>query len=331
MRRQVFFNCSANGILPISVAVYSVLKTAEVDSPLDIYIAHDTGFGERGGREQLCSVVARFPFASVHFANFDPLFESHRETLEAPNMKWPLSVWAWCFCTQLFPEITDNLVFVDWDMLVLKDLKPLFELDLKKDGMVTAAVDESRREHRPYLVAAGWPEEAGYAVNTGLQVIDTDTYRRDGILKKILDWYAQYKDISLCVEQDALNAVAGARIRRLHIKYNFTVGWCDRILKFNFFRRELRVYPTRDVFEAVVDPCVLHFIGHKKPWHWNHRAFRRIYRRHMEELGLFDAATYGETFSGKLVGAFFDLWHCLIRQYARLVLVTFLRSREHTA
>ena len=331
MKRQVFFNCNQDGVLPVSVAVYSLLRSADPTAPLAVHIAHDSGFAARGGRDRVREVVARFPFASVRFANFEPLLEPHRETLTAPKMKWPLMVWAWCFCTELFPDVTGNLVFLDWDMYVLKDLRPLYELDLKAGNHVTAAVDESRREHRPYLVAAGWPEAAGYAVNTGTQVIDTDTYRRDRILEKILAWYAKYKDVSLCVEQDAINAVAGERIRRLHVKYNFTVGWCDRIMKFNPFRSELRVYPTQDVFAAVDDPTILHFIGHKKPWRWNHRAYRNLYRTSMKELGLYDGKAFGETPARALVGVLFDLYHVLTRAYARIILATILRSRRQSA
>ena len=330
-KRQVFLNCNKDGVTPVSTAIYSLLKAAEPSHPLTIFLAHDTAFEQRGGTKTVRSVVARFPFASVRFANFDPLLEQHRETLTAPKMKWPLMVWAWCFATELFPDVTGNLVFIDWDMYVLKDLEDLYGLDLEKDGFITAAVDESRREHRPYLVSAGWSEKAGYAVNTGTQVINTDAYRRERILEKILAWYAKYKDVSLCVEQDAINAVAGERIRRLHIKYNFTVGWCDRIPKCNFLRKELRVYPTQDVFGAVVDPTILHFIGHKKPWFWNHRAFRNVYRRALEELGLFDERTFGETTLRRLVGVFFDCYHLMIRGYALIILSTFLRSRKQSA
>ena len=327
----MFFNCNQDGVLPVSVAVHSLLRSADSTAPLSIHIAHDSGFVTRGGPDRIREIVARFPFASVRFANFEPLLERHRETLTVRNMKWPLMVWAWCFCTELFPEITGNLVFLDWDMYILKDLRPLYELDLGKGGFITAAVNESRREHRPYLVAAGWSEAAGYAVNTGTHVIDTDAYRREGILAKILDWYAKYKDVSLCVEQDAINAVAGERILRLHIKYNFTVGWCDRIMRMNPFRRELRVYPTQDVFAAVADPAVLHFIGHKKPWRWNHRPFRNLYRKAMEELGLFDGNAYGETPTRAVVGVLFDFYHVLTRAYARIILATILRSRRQSA
>lgn len=330
-KRQVFLNCNENGVIPVSIAVYSLLKSADPSRPLTVFLAHNTAFERVGGCTSVRSVVARFPFADVRFANFDPILERHRETLTAPKAKWPLMVWAWCFCTELFPNVTGNLVFIDWDMYVLKDLEPLYALDLKTGNYVTAAVNESRREHRPYLVAAGWPDAAGYAVNTGTQVIDTDTYRRDGICRDILSWYARHKDVSLCVEQDAINAVAGERILRLPITYNFTVGWCDRLVRTNPFRKEVRVYPVRDVFVAVADPAILHFIGHKKPWRWNHRPFRNRYRKAMEELGLFDPKTFGETLPRRVIGALFDVYHLLIRAYARLILATVLRSRRQSA
>ena len=316
-KRQVLLNCDEKGKIPISVAIYSILKSADPTKRLDVYLIHDTGFEQLGGCEQVKSVVARFPFATVTFANLTETLAAHPELNEA---RWPPMTWAWTFAAEIFPEVGGNLVFIDWDMYVRKDLAELYDLDLEGRGFVSAAVDESRREHRPLLVAAGWPEEAGYSVNSGLQVINVDVFRRERLREKMFAWYAKNKVAAECVEQDSANVIYGARILRLHLKYNFTVGWFDRMFNHNPFAREWRVYPPRMVFEACADPAILHFIGHRKPWWRNHRAYRNLYRRAMVELGLYDPKTYRETWPNRIVGAFFDVYNALVGAYARLML-----------
>ena len=103
-RRQVFFNIDHRGIIPVSVAIYSLLKSANPGKPLTIHIAHDTKFAEIGGCEKIESVIRRFPFASVRFANFDPIYEKHRKILDLGDNHWSYIVWAWVFCTELFPN-----------------------------------------------------------------------------------------------------------------------------------------------------------------------------------------------------------------------------------
>ena len=316
----MFFNCTQDGVLPISVAVFSLLRSADPTSPLSIYIAHDAGFVARGAPDRIREIVARFPFASVHFVNIEPLLERHRETLTAPKMKWPLMVWAWCFCTELFPEVTGNLVFLDWDTLVFQDLAPLYDMDLAAEGMIEAAVSESPREHRPYLVAAGWPESAGPSINYGVQVIDTEAYRREHVKERMLEWYAKYKSIAVCAEQDALNAVCGDRIKRIPIKYNFYASWIDRIPKHNPFNPRWRIHATRDVLEGAAHPAIVHFIGHKKPWLKGYRSFRRDYRRIMRELGWMGKPIPGEGPIFRFIGLFADAYHGLLRKYAALQL-----------
>jgi len=322
-RRQVFFNCNERGILPMSVAVYSLLTSADSTKPLAIHLAHDAGFAAKGGCAKLSEVVSRFPFATIAFHDVTGILAAHPEL---GGTRWPPMVWAWAFCTEIIPDITGNLVFIDWDMYVRKHLEPLYSLDLKGMGMITAAVNESRREHRPYLLASEWPEDAGYSVNTGLQVIDTDAYRREHVLERMLAWYAKYKETSDCVEQDALNAVVGAKIYRLHLTYNFTVGWLDRLPKNNPFRKEWRVYPTKMVFEACADPAILHFIGHKKPWVWTHRPYRNLYRKAMIELGFIERLLPGENnMKSRIIGATCDMMHAVLTGYARLMCRTFFR------
>lgn len=320
IKRQVFFNCNHKGITPISVVIYSLLRTADPSYPLQIFLAHDTGFAEQGGCEKVADVVRRYPFASIRFINFDPIYAQYESVLSSPLNGWTPMVWAWTFCADLLPDVTGNLVFIDWDMFVRRDLKELYELDLKRDNYVSAALSESQREHRPELVAAGWPEAAGCSVTTALQVIDLDTFRRDRIREKMFAWFESHKEAARCVEQDAVNVVAGERILRLTPTYNCPVSWLARVLKDDFSKSEWRVFKSKDVLQALLDPAIIHFIGGNKPWHYNHRPWRNEYRQAMIKLGLIEHDLPGETPIKKVIGAFFDVYHRLLWAHARALL-----------
>ena len=319
-KRQVFFNCNRNGAMPVSVAVYSLLSSADPARPLDIYVAHDDGFAEDGGREKVKSVVDRFAFASVTFINFEPTFRRNSAVLACDLNKWTPMVWALCFFPDLLPDITGNLVFLDWDTFVFQDLEPLYDMDLAAEGMVGAAVSESPRDHRQYLVRAGWPESAGPSINYGVQVIDIAAYRREQVKERMLAWYAKYRDIAVCAEQDALNAVCGDRIKRIPVKYNFYASWIDRIPKHNPFNPRWRIHATRDVLEGAAHPAIVHFIGHKKPWSKGYRSFRQDYRRVMRVLGWLRGPVPGEGPLFRFIGFFADAYHTLLRKYAALQL-----------
>lgn len=317
--RQVFLNSDGAGITLIAVAVYTLLRASDPSKPIRLFIVHDRSFADMGGVARIQSVVDRFPFASVWFGDFTPVFSKYAEVFSNPGTKM---VWAFPLCDKILPpDVTGNIVYIDIDMLVRKDLGELFEMDLKRDGLVAAAVNESRREDRRYLVEAGWPEAAGYSFNNACTVLDLDTFRAEGLSDKMIAWYAQHRAVAINTDQDCQNVVYGARTRRLPPKWNYTDGWLERLPRLNPFAREWRVFPPRDMLEAILDPCIIHYIGRRKPTAWTHRSERKVFRRAMEELGLVAVGGRlpGETAPRIAIACAFDVYHAALRLYARLL------------
>ena len=314
-KRQVFFNSDARGITLLSVAVHSLLKCNAPGHRIAIFIAHDHTFAETGCIERIRAIVNRFADADVTFLDYTPVQDRHGDLFK------PL-LWAFPLCDKLLPaDVTGKIVYLDIDMLIKKDLGELFDLDLSSGGFVAAAVNESRREHRPYLVAAGWPESAGYSFNNATTVLDLDAFRREKMSDRMVTWYRQHSATAVNLDQDAQNVAYGDRTLRLPPKWNYTDGWLERLLKQNPFAREWRVFPPKDVLEAILDPCIVHYIGRHKPTSWTHRPERKAYRRMMDELGLLkNGRLPGETVARRIAACLFDGYHVLLKAYARLLL-----------
>ena len=321
--RQVFFNSDARGFTLLAVALYSLLKTAAPGREMTVYIACGLGFRERGLDVKLLAIAADYPFARLVFLDFNPLAARHAELFRSD--KWSPLLWAFPLCTELLPDdVHANLVYLDIDMLIRKDLADLYDLSLRDQGFLAAAVNESRRETRPHMIAAGWPEAAGYGFNNATLVIDVDTYRRENIPSKILAWYAANKETSLAVDQDAENVVFGARTFRLPLRWNYSDGWLERILKCRPWTKEWRVHPRREVLEAILDPYVIHYVGGRKPTRRTHRPERKAHRRLQRELGLMKGRLPdGQGWRDEIEGAVFDVYHALLRLYARALLFLF--------
>ena len=327
-KRQVLFECDSKGEIPISTAVYSVLKAADPSKPLSIHLVNDRRFIEGAGAKRVREIVSRFPFATVEFHDFTPFEEKYGKILDEDPPKWPPITWAFLFCAEAMPNVSGNIVFLDWDTFVFKDLEELYSLDLESEGMVAAAVSEATREERPDLEKCEWPKECGPSINVGVTVLNVDAFRRERVVHKVMEWWSKYKGKTDCAEQDAFNATFGTRIKRIHPRWNFFVGWAERPIRMNPFRKLWRVNPPKAVLEAAIDPGIVHFISGRKPWHYTHTPFRNCYRKAMIELGIITHDLPGETGFKKWVeGPFFDFYHWLIRLYCKTLLATLFKFR----
>lgn len=320
-KRQVFFNSDERGITLLSVAVHTLLKTNNPSKPIALYVAHNRAFAEAGGKDRIQEIVDRFSYASVCFMDVTKVFEAYHDVFSR-NGKPVHMLWGFPLCDKFLPEdVTGQIVYIDIDMLIRRDLGELFEMDLAAEGYVAAAVNESRREHRQYLIDAGWPEAAGYSFNNACTVLDLDAFRREKMSDQMIAWYGTHKEIAINTDQDSQNMVYGARTKRIPPKYNYTDGWLERLVKLNPFASEWRVFRPKDMLEAMLDPVIIHYIGWRKPTRWTHRPERRVFRQAMKELGLLENGRLPDETNLKIViGWFFDAYHELLRLYARLLL-----------
>ena len=319
-KRQVFLNCDENYLTPLKVMVYSLFKCADPARPLTLYIATTSRFLELGYDLVIRNLLAKFAFGEVVFLNAERSLAKFQATIGSELNVWSPVMWSGSLITEVLPpEATGNVVYLDVDMLVRRDLTPLFELDLEGGGYLMAAVNEITRKKYAYLEKSGWPKEAGAYFNYGTMVINTDAWRRENTVGKILAWYSQHRDTRF-LNQDAQNVVCGTRTLRIHPKWNLFDNWLQRSIRMNPFASVWRVHKKREIIEGLLDPAVIHFVGREKPWAFCRRPTRRLYHEVLKELGLYDAKlAEGSTLGQKARIAFYDGYHALLRAYIRML------------
>lgn len=317
-KRQVFYQTDERGVTLLSISIYSLLQHNDPTKPLTIYIAHNAKFAEQHCAERLRDVTSRFPGTELRFADFDPIFEKYRDDLLLPQAWWSSPMYANLFFTEIFPELSGNLLYIDWDTLVTRDLGELFEMDLKAEGFVLAAVNEASRAERTHL-GADWPESAGDYFNNGIMLVDIDGWKATDASNRMRTWYAANRSRAKFIDQDAANVILGTRTKRLPMRWNYCDNWLRRFRKFPPWAKQWHVYSPREILDAILDPYVIHFYGGKKPNVFTHRPERRRFYRVMKELGLYHRPLPGETPFGRVECFFFDIQHLLLRTYARII------------
>ena len=181
-----------------------------------------------------------------------------------PSHGWvTTSSYSRLFIADLLPADVSRAIYLDADVLVRRDLSPLFTLPLGeacvaavRDYVVTSTADErcgvrDRSEPRPYF-------------NAGVLVIDVPCWRRLELGQRALAYVGAGEPLRL-MDQDALNAVVNIWAE---LDYRWNVQQPpDRLFAADYVRPEMeaRLYKVRwKLYRAA---AVVHFLGNTKPWH----------------------------------------------------------------
>lgn len=155
------------------------------------------------------------------------------------------------FLGDFLPAGATRCLYLDTDLLVLRDLAELAAIDLEPEGLsapVLAAVpDVSVRLDPDNSDAArrlGLADAGGY-FNSGVLAIDLERWRRLGVAERLVAYSIANETILHSQDQDALNGVLAEQVLRIDPVWN------------------------RSQYERPdpIDGQVIHLIGTVKPWH----------------------------------------------------------------
>lgn len=151
-------------------------------------------------------------------------------------------------------ESIDKILYLDCDVIVLKDITELFSLEL--DGYGVAAVKDATPGNNRHRNIMGL-ELDDRAFCAGVLMINLDYWRKNNSQKHLLS-YANEKAKELVMEdQDVLN-------------HEFRRHWF--MLPYKYGKAPMAIVPLdknqkwKDIYEYVFDPSIIHYATHVKPW-----------------------------------------------------------------
>jgi len=149
---------------------------------------------------------------------------------------------------KVFPDTVSRVLYLDSDLLVLDDLTPLWNTDLKETvaGAVVDFLDGQLRQNQPGLEDV--PRVQQY-FNAGVLLINLVRWRQERISEKALAYLVEHPR-TLFNDQDALNVACDGLWTKLDSRWNFHDHCGKNILSMGTDQR----------------PGIVHFIGRAKPW-----------------------------------------------------------------
>lgn len=139
----------------------------------------------------------------------------------------------------------DRLLYLDCDLLVLDDLRSLFDMDLG-DNVIAAAKDRSE-----YYIKKYYFRNIQSYFNSGVLLINTKKWQEENILEKAKNFLEKEKNIRKIkyADQDILNHLLESKWKQLDKSFNY----------------QLDIYQKGGNINGIK---VLHYVGKIKPWHY---------------------------------------------------------------
>jgi lipopolysaccharide biosynthesis glycosyltransferase len=226
--------------MPLATTLRSLAENNRRAWPLDIHVLCD---GIDAKTKQ--SVSGSLPNGSASISWHPVDFSSFTNYSPAPHIS--KMTYARLLLPQLLPT-TDKVLYLDSDILVLKDLGPLWNADV--GNAVLAAVLDPLDDHikcnKPGLEKA--PRVTRY-FNAGVLLIDLVRWRSERISERAIEYLDNFP-LSPFSDQDALNVACDGRWKELGPEWNFQQG------------------PTQNIEPVVpgLQPSIVHFVTSHKPW-----------------------------------------------------------------
>ena len=160
----------------------------------------------------------------------------------------------------LIPEILldlEKVLYLDCDIIVLSSLKALWDIDISNYA-IAAVPDMYDRDLRIYN-RLEYDMRKGY-FNAGVLLMNLKYWRARNISNKILSYIDNNSNKIKYWDQDALNYILQDEKLILPLCYNVHDGfyWKKHFLNNN---------QINEIFDARLNPVILHYTGAVKPWY----------------------------------------------------------------
>jgi lipopolysaccharide biosynthesis glycosyltransferase len=186
-------------------------------------------------------------------------------TLEIHEFDWGDTLWHTSFhisqdayirlfAGRLLGPSLDKVLYLDADLLVLDDLRPLWETDIS--GHALAAVPDPYGADRRQ--ALGLPEAATY-VNSGVLLMNLVRWRRERLETRLSAYVGRMGEMLLFHDQDAINGVLHDEILVLDYRWNLQARMLRR-------PRKMTLPDRAAIARAARSPAVIHYTSARKPW-----------------------------------------------------------------
>lgn len=178
---------------------------------------------------------------------------------------------------QFLPAEMDRILYLDPDLIVINDLREMYDLDISDRLYAAAYHDRLSVKEINKLRLKAYDLEAYY--NSGVLLMNLDLQRRKIREQEIFSFVEENRKRLILPDQDILNALYSKSIRPLdEIRYNYDARY--------YLYYKLVSNGAVDMDYVIRHTSIIHFCGKRKPWTKGYSGpFHSLYK-HYERIAL---------------------------------------------
>lgn len=271
MKINICFSADNNYVKPLSCSITSILKNADIDTDLNIFIL-ENNFSEENKNKILS--LKKLKICEIKFIKIEDNLINI-----VPNFRGDLNYISKVsffrfFIADLLKDI-DKIIYLDCDVIVLSDLKSLFMQDIQ--NYYVAGVEDLGFYRNRISKKFKHLKEFDFYINSGVLLINSYIWRQEQISLKLLNVVKEKSKEIVWLDQDAINIVCKNKIKPIDYSYNLQVN----ALK----KDKLQNHPKKkQIIENYKRIKILHYTTSKKPWNYFEYIPLRKYYLDYEKL-----------------------------------------------
>lgn len=163
---------------------------------------------------------------------------------------------------KLLPDTIDKILYFDGDMVVLGDIRELWNFDMTNYA-IAGAIDSLQFDDETYE-RLDFDKKYGY-INVGTELMNLKYLRENHIAEKSLDYIVKHPGILPLMDQDVINTLVADKKAFIPITFNYQVTYL-----MSYFYKTFPQTFKDEVLKNSNNPIIVHYNGGVKPWQWRY-------------------------------------------------------------
>lgn len=256
---------------------YVLLTSIFINNKGNKVVIHAIATGVSDQDKSKISDVVDMNNAIINFYEIDNSFNI--EDLNTTYLKstgWTVAAYYRLFFPLLIDTDIDQLLYLDTDVVILGDLKELYQININPYAVGAVPDIAMFRNNDPRIVKLDVNKEDYF--NSGVLLINTKQWKDQMIMEKTVTFIKENEELLKFPDQDALNHILRKNYYKLSNRYNFT--WDDISIELS----------KKQILKSNI--TILHYTG-IKPWKFlNPNRLRSFYYYYLKKSPLSNQKKY---------------------------------------
>ncbi len=255
-RVPVVFITDENFAIPTCVAIISLIENKDKDTFYDIFIFVDRiSIGSENKLLSLKKDDVNIQLIHISSEKFEGIHEQGEKSICVAS----LSALFKFEIPNILP-LEDKILYLDGDILVRKDLKELFNINIE-NFYVAAAHDTGKIYYKRPII-----KKIPSYFNSGVMLLNLKRLRENKIPESLIETKKRQK--TNLMDQDVFNIVLQSGVKHIDIKYNFLILNLLRAKDKYKFEQINALFNSsyKDLEDVEEKSHIIHFSSQDKPW-----------------------------------------------------------------